>query len=145
MRIKDADLGIVAISSNDAEKYPDDSPEKMKAFAAANGFSFPYLFDEDQSVAKMYKARARRTSSCTTNRVCWRIAGAWTLRDLATTSRTTARTCARRSTRCARRAAERADAEHRVQHQWKPGTSGVLRLIGERFSRAVDLLWFERG
>lgn len=53
---KDADLGIVAISSNDAEKYPDDSPEKMKAFAAANGFSFPYLFDEDQSVAKMYKA-----------------------------------------------------------------------------------------
>lgn len=53
---KDADLGIVAISSNDAEKYPDDSPEKMKAFAAANGFTFPYLFDEDQSVAKMYKA-----------------------------------------------------------------------------------------
>lgn len=53
---KDADLGIVAISSNDAEKYPDDSPEKMKAFAAANGFAFPYLFDDDQSVAKMYKA-----------------------------------------------------------------------------------------
>lgn len=53
---EDADLGIVAISSNDAEKYPDDSPEKMKAFAAANGFAFPYLFDDDQSVAKMYKA-----------------------------------------------------------------------------------------
>ncbi|XHC26482.1 MAG: thioredoxin family protein [Phycisphaerales bacterium] len=53
---KDADLGIVAISSNDAEKYPEDSPEKMKAFAAANGFAFPYLFDDDQSVAKMYKA-----------------------------------------------------------------------------------------
>ena len=52
----DADLGIVAISSNDVEKYPDDSPEKMKAFAEASGFAFPYLFDEDQSVAKMYTA-----------------------------------------------------------------------------------------
>lgn len=50
------DLGIVAISSNDIEKYPQDGPEKMKEFAAENGFEFPYVFDEDQSVAKMYKA-----------------------------------------------------------------------------------------
>lgn len=50
------DLGIVAISSNDIEKYPQDGPEKMKEFAEENGFEFPYLFDDDQSVAKMYKA-----------------------------------------------------------------------------------------
>ena len=53
---RDSELGIVAISSNDVENHPDDSPEKMKAFAEANGFTFPYLFDDDQSVAKMYRA-----------------------------------------------------------------------------------------
>lgn len=52
----DADLGIVAISSNDVEKYPDDGPDKMKSFAEASGFTFPYLHDDDQSVAKMYRA-----------------------------------------------------------------------------------------
>lgn len=52
----DADLGIVAISSNDVAAYPQDGPEQMKRFAQESGFSFPYLFDEDQSVAKMYKA-----------------------------------------------------------------------------------------
>ena len=47
---------IVAISSNDVEKYPQDSPEKMKAEAAEAGYSFPYLFDETQEVAKAYRA-----------------------------------------------------------------------------------------
>ncbi len=49
-------VGIVAISSNDAEKYPDDSPAKMKAEAAAVGYSFPYLYDETQQIAKAYQA-----------------------------------------------------------------------------------------
>lgn len=49
-------IGFIAISSNDVEKYPDDSPEKMKLFAAENGFSFPYLYDESQDVAKAYFA-----------------------------------------------------------------------------------------
>ena len=49
-------VGIVAISSNDVVKYPDDSPEKMKAEAAKAGYSFPYLFDESQSVATAFRA-----------------------------------------------------------------------------------------
>ena len=49
-------VGFVAISSNDVEKYPADSPDKMKAFAEAEGFNFPYLYDESQEVAKSYDA-----------------------------------------------------------------------------------------
>lgn len=49
-------LGVVAISSNDIEKYPDDSPEKMKAEALDAGYTFPYLYDETQQVAKAYTA-----------------------------------------------------------------------------------------
>jgi len=41
-----AGIGFVAISSNDAEQYPQDSFEKMKEFAAEHGFTFPYLYDE---------------------------------------------------------------------------------------------------
>jgi peroxiredoxin len=49
-------VAVVAISSNDVENYPDDSPAKMKDFAAEHNFSFPYLYDENQDVAKAYKA-----------------------------------------------------------------------------------------
>jgi peroxiredoxin len=49
-------LGFVAINSNDIERYPQDGPEKMVEFARANGWTFPYLLDEDQSVAKKYDA-----------------------------------------------------------------------------------------
>jgi peroxiredoxin len=47
---------IVAISSNDPAAYPDDSPEKMKEERAAAGYTFPYLFDASQDVAKAYRA-----------------------------------------------------------------------------------------
>ncbi len=47
---------IVAISSNDVENYPDDSPEAMKAEATARGYKFPYLYDATQEVAKEYAA-----------------------------------------------------------------------------------------
>lgn len=50
------DLGIVAISSNDVENYPDDSPEKMAEDAEKFGYPFPYLYDETQEVAHAYKA-----------------------------------------------------------------------------------------
>ncbi|REK20908.1 MAG: thioredoxin family protein [Actinobacteria bacterium] len=50
------DLGMVAISSNDIDAYPTDSPEMMKAEAEEQGYEFPYLFDEDQSVAAAYTA-----------------------------------------------------------------------------------------
>lgn len=49
-------LAVIAISSNDIATYPADSPEKMKAFAAASGFRFPYLYDETQEVAHAYRA-----------------------------------------------------------------------------------------
>ena len=53
---QDSDLGIVAISSNDVEAYPTDSPEAMKTEAETYGYVFPYLYDEDQSVAASYAA-----------------------------------------------------------------------------------------
>ena len=49
-------IGVIAIMSNDAENYPDDSFENMKKFAAVNGFGFPYVIDETQEVAKAYDA-----------------------------------------------------------------------------------------
>jgi len=49
-------IGFVAISSNDAEKYPDDAPDKMSIVARVLQFPFPYLYDEQQDVAKAYDA-----------------------------------------------------------------------------------------
>ena len=51
-------LGIatIAISSNDAARYPEDGFEEMKAFSARHGFPFPYLHDEAQDVARAYDA-----------------------------------------------------------------------------------------
>ncbi len=52
----DSGLGIVAISSNDIDAYPADSPEAMKTEAETFGYSFPYLYDETQVVAAAYTA-----------------------------------------------------------------------------------------
>ena len=49
-------IAFIAISSNDADNYPDDSPEKMKILAESLDFPFPYLYDEDQDVARAYSA-----------------------------------------------------------------------------------------
>lgn len=49
-------VAVVAISANDVSTHPDDRPEKMKAEAEANGYSFPYLYDESQETAKAYTA-----------------------------------------------------------------------------------------
>ena len=49
-------IGFAAICSNDATSYPEDSFDNMKRFARAHGFPFPYLHDEDQSVARAYGA-----------------------------------------------------------------------------------------
>ncbi len=50
------DIGFVAISSNDVENYPDDAPALMKQTAEEQRFTFPYLYDETQEVAKDYDA-----------------------------------------------------------------------------------------
>ena len=49
-------IAIAAISSNDVEAYPEDSPAEMKKQAERLGFRFPYLFDETQEVAREYRA-----------------------------------------------------------------------------------------
>ena len=49
-------FGFAAINSNDAENYPDDSPDKMKEAAFRLKYPFPYLYDETQEVAKAYNA-----------------------------------------------------------------------------------------
>ena len=49
-------IQFIAISSNDVETYPQDGPDEMRKEADANDFSFPYLFDDRQEVAKAYQA-----------------------------------------------------------------------------------------
>lgn len=53
---QDRGLGIVAISANDPDRYPDDGPDAMRVEATTHGYTFPYLFDEDQGVAAAYTA-----------------------------------------------------------------------------------------
>jgi len=47
---------IVGISANDVSTHPEDSPKKMKEEAVQAGYTFPYLYDESQAVAKAYRA-----------------------------------------------------------------------------------------
>lgn len=49
-------VAFVAINSNDVSHYPDDSPDKMVEMSRHYGFTFPYLYDESQGVAKAYRA-----------------------------------------------------------------------------------------
>lgn len=49
-------IGFVAISSNDVKNYPQDAPDLMKQTAAEEGYTFPYLYDETQEIAKAYDA-----------------------------------------------------------------------------------------
>jgi len=49
-------LAVVGISSNDVSAYPQDGPDRMKDEANSAGYTFPYLFDGTQDVAKAYKA-----------------------------------------------------------------------------------------
>jgi hypothetical protein len=49
-------VAMFGIASNDADAYPDDSPAAMVREVEARGYSFPYLFDADQSVARAYRA-----------------------------------------------------------------------------------------
>lgn len=49
-------VGIVAICANDSAGYPEDSPDRMKAEAADAGYTFPYLFDGTQDIARSFQA-----------------------------------------------------------------------------------------
>ncbi|MCO5248788.1 MAG: thioredoxin family protein [Chitinophagales bacterium] len=52
----DKGIRFVGISSNDVETYPDDAPELMPKYAEKHGYTFPYLYDETQEIAKAYFA-----------------------------------------------------------------------------------------
>jgi thiol-disulfide isomerase/thioredoxin len=52
----DKDVAIVAISSNDADTFPEDSPSSLKEMAEELGFGFPFCYDETQQTAKAYEA-----------------------------------------------------------------------------------------
>lgn len=49
-------IGVIAVMSNDTESYPEDSFDNMKRFAAEHGFTFPYVIDRTQQVARAYDA-----------------------------------------------------------------------------------------
>lgn len=53
---KDKDIGIIAISSNDASSFPEDAPQSLKEFSQEEGLTFPLCYDETQGVAKAYTA-----------------------------------------------------------------------------------------
>lgn len=52
----DKEVGIVAISANDAANYPEDAPEKLKMMSEELSFNFPLCYDESQAVAQSYQA-----------------------------------------------------------------------------------------
>jgi thioredoxin-related protein len=55
--LRDVGIGTIAIMANDTESYPDDSFDNMKVFARRHGFTFPYVIDKTQEVARVYGAQ----------------------------------------------------------------------------------------
>ncbi len=51
-------LGVVALSANDAVAYPDDAPDRLREMAVEEGFNFPFLYDENQEIARALNAKA---------------------------------------------------------------------------------------
>lgn len=49
-------VAVIGINANDVERYPDDSPERMREESARAGYTFPYLYDATQEVARAYRA-----------------------------------------------------------------------------------------
>ena len=55
-KMQEQGIEVFALSSNDIVNYPQDSPEKMRELSKSHGFTFPYLYDEEQDVAIAYTA-----------------------------------------------------------------------------------------
>jgi len=55
-KYKEKGINFIAISANDVKDFPQDAPDKMTVFAKKHHFTFPYLYDETQEVAKAYDA-----------------------------------------------------------------------------------------
>jgi peroxiredoxin len=54
--LQELGIGVIAVMPNDYRRYPDDAPAAMREFAARHGFTFPYVVDETQAVARAYGA-----------------------------------------------------------------------------------------
>ena len=61
--LREIGIGVIAIMPNDTATYCEDSFDNMKVFAANHGFTFPYVIDETQELARIYVPSARPTSS----------------------------------------------------------------------------------
>jgi len=55
--LRDIGIGTIAIMPNDTKTYPEDSLDKMKEFSGRHGFTFPYVIDEMQEIARSYDAQ----------------------------------------------------------------------------------------
>src|SRR5690606_39038472 len=86
-------IGFVAISSNDIENYPADSPENMAEFAYENNFHFPYLYDETQETAKVYQAACTPDFYCSMRQTGSFITGNSMILDRGTIFRLVVPTC----------------------------------------------------
>jgi peroxiredoxin len=69
---------LVAISANDAKKYPEDSFPRMKERSEEKGFNFPYLYDESQEIARAYGVERTRGSSSSTRATRYATTARWT-------------------------------------------------------------------
>jgi hypothetical protein len=76
-------IGIVAISTNDADKYPDDAPEQLKAMAKDLELTFPVCYDESQETAKAYTAACTPDFSSSMPLNSWCTGGSWMIADRA--------------------------------------------------------------
>jgi hypothetical protein len=61
-------IGTIAIMPNDTESYPEDSFDNMKAFAVQHRFTFPYVIDTSQEVARAYDAQCTPDFSASTHK-----------------------------------------------------------------------------
>ena len=113
-------MAIVAINANDVTNYPEDNPARMRAEARAAGYTFPYLYDESQAVARAYRAACTISSCSTRRKLVYR--GQFDDSRPATAVRSPARICGRPWMRSWRAIPCRASSnQHGVQYQMEAG------------------------
>ena len=119
--LKEQGIGVVAISANDPDQYPEDGFDHMRRVAAEKRFPFPYLFDETQEVARAYGAVCTPDFSVTTPISSCSTAAGWT-HPRPARSRAPSASCTRRWSRSPRADADPApDPEHGLLDQVEGG------------------------
>ena len=120
---RDEGVAVVGITANDVTTHPDDSPEQMAREKAEAGYTFPYLYDETQEVAKAYQAACTPDFFVFDRDRDWSTAARWTTAGPATASPSPARTSAPRSTPSlpAGRSIRTRSPSIGCNIKWKPG------------------------